>query len=247
MDAERRGDADGLGRGQDGAGTLDRPALVRSTTAQVPERRDQHVEDCRRRPRTWPRSARPRLVACRRTRSISAARSAIGSTSSKLKRRFSAADISETPRSRRLAVAITLKPGAAYSVPSSSPAVSSGTDIRRSDRIETRASWTSGRQRVTSSIRTTAPVRIACRTGRCHERFRRRALREQEGVVPAVLDLVLGRPGGALHRERRAAADRRRQQLRQHRLGGPRLADEQQAALSRDRHDAALDQARGRR
>ncbi len=51
--------------------------------------------------------------ACRRTSATSASGSAIGPMVSKLKRRFSAADISDTPRSRRLAVAMTVKPGAA--------------------------------------------------------------------------------------------------------------------------------------
>lgn len=94
----------------------------------------------------------------------SASASAIGATVSKLKRRLRAADISETPRSRRLAVAMTVKPGAAETT-ASSVAVSSGTLTRRSDRIDTSASCTSGRQRVISSTRTTRPVRMAESTG----------------------------------------------------------------------------------
>ena len=103
-------------------------------------------------------------LACLVTRAVSAARSGIGATVSKLNRRLSAADISETPRSRRFAVAITVKPCAAGTVASAVPA-SSGTAILRSDRIDTRASCTSGRQRVISSIRATAPVRMAVSTG----------------------------------------------------------------------------------
>ncbi len=61
-------------------------------------------------------------------------------------------------------MAIRVKPGAACSWPSGVPA-SSGTAIRRSESSETRASWTSGRQRVTSSTRATAPVVIALSTG----------------------------------------------------------------------------------
>jgi hypothetical protein len=88
----------------------------------------------------------------------------MGSTVSKLNRRFRAADISETPRSRRLAVAITVNPGEAATWASSVPA-SSGTLTRRSDRIDTRASCTSGRQRVISSTRATRPERMAVSTG----------------------------------------------------------------------------------
>ncbi len=103
-------------------------------------------------------------VAGLRTRAVSAAGSAMGWTVSKLKRRLSAADISETPRSRMFAVAITVKPGAAAAVAYGVP-VSSGTAIRRSERIETSASCTSGRQRVISSTRATRPARMAARTG----------------------------------------------------------------------------------
>ena len=50
-------------------------------------------------------------------------------------------------------------------VPSPVSPASSGMARRRSERIETSASWTSGRHRVSSSIRPTAPVRIAVSTG----------------------------------------------------------------------------------
>ncbi len=85
----------------------------------------------------------------------------MGSTSSKLKRRLSAALISLTPLSRRLAVAMTPKPCTAAT--ECSP--SSGTAMRRSDSTGTSASWTSGRQRVISSTRAMRPDSIACITG----------------------------------------------------------------------------------
>jgi hypothetical protein len=67
-----------------------------------------------------------------------------------------------------LAVAITLNPGRAYIVassPVSGSALSSGTARRRSERMETSASCTSGRQRVTSSTLATQPFRMAVSTG----------------------------------------------------------------------------------
>ena len=77
-----------------------------------------------------------------------------------LKRRRSALERSLTPRSRLLAVAITLKPFSAWtSVPSS------GTVIVFSERIVISPSWTSDGIRVSSSIRTSAPSRIAVITG----------------------------------------------------------------------------------
>ncbi|CPU65673.1 Uncharacterised protein [Mycobacteroides abscessus] len=92
------------------------------------------------------------------TSSISNARSRIGVTVSKLKRRLSAADISWTPRSRRFAVASTLNPGRAATRAS---APSSGTMSCFSDSTETSVSWISGAQRVISSNRATRPLSIA--------------------------------------------------------------------------------------
>ena len=166
----------------------------------------------------------------------------MGPTVSKLKRRLSAADISETPRSRRLAVAITVKPGAAWAgrVRPCRPV--------RARRCAGRTGSTParpappGRQRVISSTRATAPLRIAVRTGEGTSACRAGPLGEQQGVVPAVAELVLGGAGGALHGERAGAADGGGQQLGQHRLGGARLADEQQAALAGEGDHAALDQ-----
>jgi hypothetical protein len=65
---------------------------------------------------------------------------------------------------------------------------------------------------------------------------------QQHRVVPAIADLVLSRARGALHRQPARAADRRREQFGEHRLGRPRLADQQQRPFPRQRHDAALHQ-----
>jgi hypothetical protein len=78
--------------------------------------------------------------------------------------------------------------------------------------------------------------------GRGHERLPAGALGEQQGVVPAVLELVLGGARGALDDQAAGAADRGRQQLGEHRLGGAGLADEQQAALPGEGDDAAFHQ-----
>ncbi|CAM5393101.1 hypothetical protein SMICM304S_04241 [Streptomyces microflavus] len=57
-----------------------------------------------------------------------------------------------------------VNPGAAC-IWALSPPASSGIAIRRSESRDTRASWTSGRQRVTSSTRATAPLVMAANTG----------------------------------------------------------------------------------
>ena len=88
----------------------------------------------------------------------SKARSVRGRTVSKLKRRFSAEDISWTPRSRRFAVAMTLKPCDAET---RKPSPSSGTMSCFSDSTDTRVSWISGGQRVISSKRTRRPDSMA--------------------------------------------------------------------------------------
>ena len=165
----------------------------------------------------------------------------MGATVSKLKRRLSAADISETPRSRRLAVAMTVKPGCGVRPSRRRPGQVRDAD-RRSERIDTSASCTSGRQRVISSTRATAPGAHRGQDRRRHQRLGVRALGEQQGVVPAVAQLVLGGAGGALHGQRAGAADGGGQQLGEHRLGGAGLADEQQAALAGQGDHAAFDQ-----
>jgi hypothetical protein len=77
-----------------------------------------------------------------------------------LKRRFSAALISFTPRSRVFAVAIRLNPRCA-----DAPSPSSGIAMCFSDRIEISESWISGDVRVISSNRANFPSRIARSTG----------------------------------------------------------------------------------
>ena len=77
-----------------------------------------------------------------------------------LKRRRRALDSSLMPRSRSLAVAIRLKPCTAATSVSSS-----GTGRTFSDRIVTSASCTSDGMRVSSSMRTNRPPRIARYTG----------------------------------------------------------------------------------
>ncbi|MNN30940.1 hypothetical protein D3C81_1446050 [compost metagenome] len=73
-----------------------------------------------------------------------------------LKRRFSAADISLTPRSLVLAVAMIEKP---LRAPASLP--SSGTEIVFSERMEISASCTSEAQREISSNRAIPPSSMA--------------------------------------------------------------------------------------
>ena len=77
-----------------------------------------------------------------------------------LNRRLSADDSSFTPRSRSLAVAMTLKPCRAWTSSSSS-----GMGRVFSDRMVMRASCTSDGMRVSSSIRATAPRSMARMTG----------------------------------------------------------------------------------
>ncbi len=77
---------------------------------------------------------------------------------------------------------------------------------------------------------------------RGHQRLAAGALGEQQGVVPAVLELVLGGARGALDGERAGAADGGGEEFGEHRLGGAGLADEQQAALAGEGDDAAFDE-----
>ena len=88
--------------------------------------------------------------------------SPIGCTVSKLKRRLSAALISFVPRSRVLAVPMTLKPSRAKTV---RPSSSSGTSSTRSLSTDSSESCTSIGQRVISSKRTICPARIPSSSG----------------------------------------------------------------------------------
>ena len=103
-----------------------------------------------------PASSATRVATMRTSSSISAGS---GSTTV-LNRRRSAEESSLTPRSRSLAVAMTLKPLTAWT---SWP--SSGTGSVFSDSTVISASWTSLGIRVSSSIRARPPVRIAVITG----------------------------------------------------------------------------------
>ena len=97
------------------------------------------------------------------TISISASRVAGAGSTTMLNRRFKAADISLTPLSRVLAVAMTEKP---FLAATSSP--SSGTEMRFSLNREISASCTSEAQREISSTRAMVPVSMARNTGLCN-------------------------------------------------------------------------------
>ena len=100
-------------------------------------------------------AARSIASVSRSTSAISTSRFSMAPMVSKLNRRFKAADISLTPRSRVLAVPITLNPRLAYRV--RWVASSSGMDKVRSESTDSIESCTSGAQRVISSKRTTLP------------------------------------------------------------------------------------------
>jgi len=97
-----------------------------------------------------------------RRSTIAASCSAFATTGivTKLNRRFSADDMSLTPRSRVFAVAITAKPRRAGTTSSSS-----GTATCFSDNTEIKASCTSAAQRVSSSSLTTWPCCMPRRIG----------------------------------------------------------------------------------
>ena len=98
------------------------------------------------------------ILVC--TISISDSRLSGAGSTTMLNLRFKAADISLTPLSLVLAVAMTENPFlAGTSMPSS------GTEILFSDRMEIRASWTSEAQREISSTLAMAPSSMALYTG----------------------------------------------------------------------------------
>lgn len=74
-----------------------------------------------------------------------------------------------------------------------------------------------------------------------HQRLGRRPLGQEQRVVPGVFDLVLGGAGGALDGVGGAARNGGGQQFGEHRLGGARLADEQQPAVSGQTDDSPFD------
>ena len=99
---------------------------------------------------------RPSWLTRRVTMSTSSSSEPGSGSTTVLKRRRSALDSSLTPRSRSLAVAITLKPRTAWvSLPNS------GTGRVFSDRMVIRLSCTSAGMRVSSSIRASLPSAIA--------------------------------------------------------------------------------------
>ena len=65
---------------------------------------------------------------------------------------------------------------------------------------------------------------------------------QQQGVVPAIADVVVGGSRRALHHQIGRARDRRRQQLRQHGLGGSRLAHQHQALGADEGDDGPVHQ-----
>ena len=154
-----------------------------------------------------------------------------------LNRRRRALDSSLMPRSRSFAVAIRLKPCTA-----ATSASSSGTGSTFSERMVTSASCTSEGMRVSSSTRTRRPVAHRPVHRARHERRLGRALGQQAGVVPAVAQGLLGRPGGALHEQRRIAADRRREVLADPGLGRAGHAEQQQGAVGGQGGDGDLHQ-----
>ena len=79
-------------------------------------------------------------------------------------------------------------------------------------------------------------------TGRGDQRARRRTFGQQQRVVPAVADRLLGSSGGALHQERRVSGDRRREVLRQPRLGDAGQSEQEQRAVRGQRRHGDLDQ-----
>ena len=105
-------------------------------------------------------SATPSSPTRRATMAISSSALAGSGSTTVLKRRRSALDISLIPRSRSFAVAMRLKPAIAATSVSSS-----GTGSTFSDRIVTSASCTSDGMRVISSTRTRRPCCIARYTG----------------------------------------------------------------------------------
>ena len=157
-----------------------------------------------------------------------------------LKRRFSAEDRSCTPLSRSFAVAITLKPRRACT-----SSLSSGIGSVFSDRIVMSASCTSAGMRVSSSTRAIEPVGHGPHDRARHHRVAARSIGEQLGVVPAVADRLLAGARGALHQQRRVAADGRGQVLADPRLGGAGHAEQQQRPVGRERGDGDLDDPAG--
>ena len=99
------------------------------------------------------------------------------------------------------------------------------------------ASCTSLGRRVSSSMRTMLPRSMARHDRRRHERPAAGPFGQQAGVVPAVAHGLFGGAGGALHQQRRVAADGRGQVLADPGLGGAGQAEQQQGAVGGQRGD----------
>ena len=146
--------------------------------------RDEHLEHVAARRERRRRSARSSAAASASTSASSVSKSAIGNTVSKLKRRLSAALISLTPRSRVLAVAMTLNPSRANTMRvrrRSAP----GSPAPGRTAATAGESCTSSGQRVISSKRTTLPSAMPRSSGAGTSDRWRRALGDEQRVVPA--------------------------------------------------------------
>jgi hypothetical protein len=155
-----------------------------------------------------------------------------------LNRRRSALDSSFTPRSRSLAVAMTLKPRDRLQLTF---------ELRDRQRLlgqdgDQRVLHVRGHPGQLLDPRDLAAGhRAHHRAG--HHRGPGRSLRDQPRVVPAVPDRFLGGPRGALHHQRRVAGDGRGQVLGQPGLRRARHAEQQQGPVGGQRGHGDLDEA----
>ncbi len=154
-----------------------------------------------------------------------------------LKRRRSALDSSLMPRSRSLAVAIRLKPRTA-----ATSVLSSGTGSDFSDRISDERVLDVGRHPGQLLDAGDRPARIARYTGLGTSAASLGPSASSRRVVPAVAQRLLGGAGGALHEQRRIAADRGREVLAHPGLGGAGHAEQQQRAVGGEGGDGDLHQ-----
>ena len=154
-----------------------------------------------------------------------------------LKRRLRAADMSLTPRSRVLAVAITENPLAA-----GTSVASSGTEMRFSERSEISASCTSDGA-AGDFLEAGQGARLhRAEDGALDQRCMAGPAGDQHRVVPGIANLLLGRAGRALHDLGRIAVDRGGEMLGEPRLGRARFAEQEQGAVGDERRDGDLDQ-----
>ena len=69
----------------------------------------------------------------------------------------------------------------------------------------------------------------------------RRSFTQEQGIVPRILDLVLGGAGRPLDGQGAGAGDGGGQQFRKHRLGRTRFADQEQTAIAHESDDGPID------